>query len=161
MSLQIKENFLSEKEYIDIYSLLTSDYFPWYFNGYKSSPVEKKLFNYQFTHSFYNNDKVNSDYFNALQPILTKLNYLSLIRIKANLNPISNKLIEYEPHKDKLYKCKVAIYYVNTNNGYTMIKDEKIKSKKNRMVLFDSTLEHYGTNSTDCNNRMVINFNYF
>ena len=42
-----------------------------------------------------------------------------------------------------------------------MIKDEKVKSKKNRMVLFDSTLEHYGTNSTDCNNRMVINFNYF
>ena len=84
-----------------------------------------------------------------------------MIRIKANLNPISHKLIKFNGHKDQDFKCKIAIYYVNTNNGYTMINGEKVKSKKNRMVFFDSTLEHYGTNSTDCNNRMVVNFNYF
>jgi hypothetical protein len=42
-----------------------------------------------------------------------------------------------------------------------MIGDNKIKSKANRMVFFDAQTKHYGTNSTNCNNRMLINFNYF
>ena len=42
-----------------------------------------------------------------------------------------------------------------------MIEDKKIESKANRIILFDADEEHYGTNSTNCNNRMVINFNYF
>ena len=32
---------------------------------------------------------------------------------------------------------------------------------KNRIVLFNANQKHLGTNSTNCNNRMVINFNYF
>jgi hypothetical protein len=42
-----------------------------------------------------------------------------------------------------------------------MIGDKKIDSKENRIVLFNANEKHYGTNSTNCNNRMVINFNYF
>ena len=42
-----------------------------------------------------------------------------------------------------------------------MIGKEKVESKKNRIVLFKANEDHYGTNSTNCKNRMVINFNYF
>ena len=84
-----------------------------------------------------------------------------LVRIKVNLNPPSNKLVKYSKHTDQNYSCKAAIYYINTNNGYTTIGDEKIESKANRIVFFDANEEHSGTNSTDCKNRMVINFNYF
>ena len=108
---------------------------------------------------FIREDAISSDNFKYLKPILNKLNCLSLIRIKANLTPITQELIKYKPHKDQLFKCKIAIYYVNTNNGYTIIEGKKVESKKNRIVLFDSTKEHCGTNSTNCNNRMVINFN--
>ena len=55
----------------------------------------------------------------------------------------------------------VAIYYVNNNNGYTMFDDQKVESKENRLYFFDANTNHVGTNSTDCKNRMVINFNYF
>jgi hypothetical protein len=158
---KVKDNFLPEKEYMDIYNLLTNEYFPWYFNNYKTFSNTKELFDYQFLHIFYDNDTINSENFKYLKPILKKLNYLSLIRIKANLNPITQELIKYTPHQDQSFKCKIAIYYVNTNNGYTIIEGKKVKNKKNRIVLLDSTTEHYGTNSTDCNNRMVINFNYF
>ena len=44
---EVEDNFLSQEEYVSIYDLLTSDHFPWYFNNYKSSPIEKQLFNYQ------------------------------------------------------------------------------------------------------------------
>ena len=30
-----------------------------------------------------------------------------------------------------------------------------------RIVFFDADTDHSGTNSTDCKNRMLINFNYF
>ena len=47
---------------------------------------------------------------------------------------------------------------------YTVIKTknklEKVDSIANRLVVFSSSLSHKGTNSTNCKNRMVINFNY-
>ena len=52
------------------------------------------------------------------------------------------------------------IYYINSNNGYTKIKDKKIKSTANKALFFPSDTIHNGTNSTDCNNRMVINIIY-
>ena len=92
---------------------------------------------------------------------MDKLKPLSLVRIKANLNPPSEKIVETAYHKDQDFKCKGAIYYVNDNDGYTIIDKEKVLSKKNRMVLFNANQKHFGTNSTNRNNRMVINFNYF
>ena len=74
---------------------------------------------------------------------------------------LNNKIIKSEEHVDQDFKCKVALYYINDNNGYTIIGDKKVESKSNRMVLFNSNQKHCGTNSTNCNNRMVINFNYF
>ena len=115
----------------------------------------------QFHHTFYNDNKVNSHFFNYVDPILKRLKPLSLIKIKANITPISHKLVKYKTHVDQTFKCKVGLYYVNDNNGYTVIKGKKIESKKNRMLLFNSDINHCGTNSTNCRNRMVINFNYF
>jgi|TARA_Y100000114_G_C11479696_1_gene194804 hypothetical protein len=158
---KIEDNYLSLEDHLVLKTIMESDNFPWYFNKGKLIPIKNKPFDYQFVHVFYIDNIVNSDYFNRLNPIIKKLEPLSLIRIKANLNPISNKLIEFGKHKDQDFKCKGAIYYLNDNNGYTMIGKNKIESKANRMLLFDANEEHYGTNSTNCNNRMLINFNYF
>ena len=158
---EVKDNFLPEKEYINIYTLLTDEYFPWYFNNYKTLSHTGELFDYQFTHTFYKDNEISSPFFKSLKPLIDKLNSRALVRIKANLNPITQELIKYKSHTDQDFECKVAIYYLNTNNGYTMLEDKKVESKANRMVLFDSSIFHYGTNSTNCNNRMVINFNYF
>ena len=158
---EVKDNFLPEKEYINIYTLLTDEYFPWYFNNYKTLSHTGELFDYQFTHTFYKDNEISSPFFKSLKPLIDKLNSRALVRIKANLNPITQELIKSKSHTDQDFECKVAIYYLNTNNGYTMLEDKKVESKANRMVLFDSSIFHYGTNSTNCNNRMVINFNYF
>ena len=158
---EVKDNFLPEKEYINIYTLLDDEYFPWYFNNYKTVPHTKELFDYQFIHIFYKDNEILSPFFKSLKPLIDKLNSRTLVRIKANLNPITQELIKSKSHTDQDFECKVAIYYLNTNNGYTMLEDKKVESKANRMVLFDSSIYHYGTNSTNCNNRMVINFNYF
>ena len=56
---------------------------------------------------------------------------------------------------------KTAVYYVNTNNGYTEFKSGvKVNSIANRMVIFDSKYEHAGVTSTDTNRRVVLNINF-
>ena len=55
-----------------------------------------------------------------------------------------------------------AIFYLNTCNGYTKFRKsgKKIKTVANRMVIFDSNLEHAAFSQTDEKVRVVINFNY-
>ena len=165
--LKIIDNYLNNEDHLTIKNIMESDKFPWFYINRKvtkdssGNVVKAGLFKSQFSHYFYRDDNINSEFLTYLKPILDKLKPLSLIRIKANLNPPSEKIVKTAYHKDQNFKCKAAIYYVNDNDGYTMIDKEKVLSKKNRMVLFKANQEHFGTNSTNCNNRMVINFNYF
>ena len=56
---------------------------------------------------------------------------------------------------------RTAIFYLNTNNRYTKFKKHgKVKSIENRIVIFNSNLEHQGVTCTDEKRRVVINFNY-
>ena len=114
-------------------------------------------------HTFYENYNPNSNYFNLLLPIIEKLKCKSLIKIKINSTNYSTKLFEGSYHTDTKYDCTTAVYYLNTNNGYTKFKKNNkiIKSIENRMVIFNSNLEHLGTNTTNTKRRLVLNFNYF
>ena len=74
-----------------------------------------------------------------------------------------DKIIRHGFHVDFSYVgSKTAIYYVNSNNGYTEFEDgTKIESIKNRIVIFPSNLKHTGTTCTDRKIRTIVNFNYF
>jgi hypothetical protein len=165
MNIKIIDNLLNEDAFIKLHSSMEDLNFPWFFNKDKDDPKKDYLITqFQFTHSFFNGlDK--SYYYDIILPIVNFIVPKLLIRVKANLNPYSQKIVEGEFHKDTTIKDSItAIYYVNSNNGYTLIKKknkiQKIDSIKNRLVLFDSSLLHAGTNSTNCKNRMVININY-
>ena len=54
-----------------------------------------------------------------------------------------------------------SIFYINTNNGWTKFKDGcKVECIENRMVIFDSNIEHAGFSCTDQKRKVVVNFNY-
>ena len=56
---------------------------------------------------------------------------------------------------------KTAIFYINTNNGYTLFKDgTKVDSVQNTMLIFDGSLDHCGVSCTDQKRRIVLNINY-
>jgi len=177
--MKVIKNYITKEELNTIKQTLESPAFPWYCNHditpntYKLASHRQKfkkedntklyLKNFQFTHTFYINYNISSSaYFNILNPILKKLNPHALIRIKANLRPYVEKPHQTEWHIDnEAPSAKTAIFYVNTNNGYTLFKNKKIiKSEENKMVVFDSKLQHCGMSSTDTKYRMVINFNY-
>ena len=99
--------------------------------------------------------------FEQLVPIIEKLNYKALIRIKANMYASTENIQEHAPHQDFTFNNKSALYYVNSNNGYTMLHGNiKIESVKNRLVVFDGSIEHYSTSCTDEQVRVSINFNF-
>ena len=138
---------------------MISTAFPWYFN--KKNNEDTSIYNRQFCHIFFSNYKINSNFFYLIEPFLGILQPKALIRVKANMNLPSQDIYEnLPPHVDFDFNCKTAIFYLNTNNGYTMIESKKIISEENKMIIFDSQKKHYGTNCTNQSFRIVINFNY-
>ena len=57
-----------------------------------------------------------------------------------------------------------AVLHMNTCNGETILMDNKqeikIKSRENKLIVFDNCIEHYGTTQTDTHLRILINFSF-
>jgi hypothetical protein len=155
--MKIIDNFIAKEEINEIETCLTGVYFPWYYQN--SVATEKNVDNFYFTHLLYDGGE-QSKYFNLIIPLLKKIKYKKIIRIKANLYPNINKKINHPKHVDYNFQHKGALYYINTNNGETIINNKKIDSVRNRIVFFDSSKEHNSTTCTDQKIRLNININY-
>jgi len=160
--IEVIDNFLSDFNFRLIQNqFLDNPNFLWQFN----SSREYRLYNenqpFQFVHSLYANFCPQSEYFQHIKPFLKKLEIRALLRVKVNLTTRSESIIEGDFHVDSKNSHKVAIFYLNTCDGYTLFENgERVNSVANRMVLFDGSLKHTGTNCTDKQRRVVINFNY-
>jgi len=161
--INITDNFLPQKDFKQIKDIMESKIFPWYFNPFITDTSEiSNLDLYQFTHIIFNGrEGPSSEGYQLIKPIIEKLNVKAICRIKANLLVKTEKIIEHAFHTD-FFNNRTAIYYVNTNNGYTKFSNgKKIESIANRLVEFDSNMSHTGSTSTDNKCRIVININYY
>lgn len=162
--MQVYKNFIDQVRFDDLVAIMSSPQFAWYYNPVLDKedlgPNVKQ--NFQFTHTFFNFNRVQSEYFDLLTPIFIKIKPIALVRVKANLLLNTDKIVEHGMHVDfKNPKVTTGIFYINTNNGYTKFENgKKIKSIQNQYVEFDSQLKHTGTSCTDAEKRLVINFNY-
>jgi|TARA_R110002012_G_scaffold317667_1_gene534541 hypothetical protein len=157
--MKVYKNFLPKKEFTKLKNYMMGIYMPWYFNDGVVDTTDK---NFQFTYIFLKDGKKNCEeyYFNLVQPILNKIKFKNLNKIKANLLTKDIKNTEHGMHVDQP-EGTTGIFYINTCNGYTKFKNNKIiKSKENTYVEFDSSLQHTGSSCTDEKRRVVINFNY-
>lgn len=166
--MKVYNNFIAKKDFKVIEENMLGANFPWYYSKdvvgkYENGlPEDKK--NFQFAHCFYQNDSINSNQFELIQPILHRINPLTILRIKANLLTRTSKNIEHGYHTDfdkNSHKITTGVFYLNTNNGYTRFKNKTmIKSEANKYVEFNGEESHTGSTCTDENIRVVINFNY-
>ena len=139
--------------------------FPWHYTQVVDPSDDgscEEVYNFQLAHVFYMEERPYQ-WFDLVIPILKKLEVRSLIRIKANLLVRNSKIIQHGFHTDNTFnEATTAIYYVNSNNGYTEFEDgTKVESVANRLVTFPSSVKHSGTTCTNSPTRIVINFNYF
>ena len=160
MNYKIIDNFLQKDVLISFQNLLMSTTLPWYWRENMT-----KDDNFFFNYCFYNNHAPTSVFFNEfITPMLIKLKCNAPIEVRANLMLKKNICYNSNFHIDKNFNCKTAIFYVNTNNGYTIldkIKKIRIDSIENRMLVFDSKILHAAFSQTDTERRIVVNFNYF
>tara|TARA_Y100001938_G_C7936106_1_gene351860 strand:+ start:216 stop:734 length:519 start_codon:yes stop_codon:yes gene_type:complete len=168
--IDIKENFLPKDKFEEIQAKLLGENFYWSLANEIVSKIPElgatceEIYNWQLIHNFYETPATISQDINILNPIMSIINPRILIRIKANLTPRAEKIIEHGLHCDvepPLSNATTSILYLNTNNGYTAFKDgTKIPSVANTFVSFPSNLKHTGSTCTNVKFRGLINFNY-
>ena len=164
----IMDNFLSKEDFDKVQSALginTDNFkFPWYYLGKVDDGTLPEIDDHlMFTHMIFAGVQIFSEHYHDILPIVDKINLKALIRIKVNAYPKNgNKIIHHRQHVDYPYEHKGAIFYLNTNNGLTVLEDgTEIASVANRMLFFDAHKPHNSTNATDVKMRYNINFNYF
>lgn len=160
----------------EIEQIMFSTDFAWYFLSdiaVKTEQQEKEYFeNIGFVHMLFKNGKQTSPYFPMVNIIphlaLQKSNYNSVFYIHQarsfmHVKPSDKKCDGV--HIDINSKHVVCLYYVNDADGDTYIfgknnntkVSQKIKPKKNRVVLFDGDIYH-ASSSPRHGQRVVINF---
>tara|TARA_R100001460_G_C3498560_1_gene170133 strand:+ start:73 stop:555 length:483 start_codon:yes stop_codon:yes gene_type:complete len=155
--IKVIDNFLNKEFFLQLKDLILGEHFSWFFNDYK---VYKNDNDFQFTHTVIKKNKTISTFIKYINPILSNLKAKKTIQVKINLQTKKDKIYNHIFHTD-VPNVTTAIFYINTNNGKTIFKNgEEVLSVENRMVIFDSNLEHTGTSHTDTKRRVLINFNY-
>jgi len=166
MNYEIVDNLLPQEELTALQGILTCNEFPWYYQevvtSYNSAETERAAIeNFYFSHQIMW-DYVKSPFFDIVRPILARLEHRSLIRVKANLYPRTSSRYSHHQHTDYPFSHPAALFYVNTNDGFTVLEDgTEVESIANRLLLFDGGTLHNSTTCTDSKSRININFNYF
>ena len=166
---RVNDNFLTEQDFGTIRDTITAGDFQWTFSQYVDSSNEEPTPG-QFVHTVYFGNVPCSPFYNSLVPIIEhKLGISALYRIKLNLQPRLPEPFKYSFHSDLSHDFEkdvashwtTAIFYINTNNGYTEFENgEKVESVANRVVMFPSNFKHRGITQTDEQTRILINFNF-
>ena len=179
---KIIDNVFSPEQFEDLVDYVEHSGFPWYhsdsvaYDEQNESPSEEdeltfnvpltdnqKEYNFMFGHSVFADYEIGStEVWNLILPIFNIASIKSLIRCKINSYPKTHELVHHKDHLDYSFKHKGAIFYINSNDGLTVLEDgTEIESVANRLLLFNPSQPHHSTTCTNANRRMNINFNYF
>lgn len=97
-----------------------------------------------------------------VKPLLDRIGYKSLTRVRVNLYPSTSKVTRHGNHVDYDFSHNGVIFYLNTNNGKTIINDQiEVDSIANRALFFDPGVTHCSTTCSDAPYRSTIVINYF
>ena len=157
--IEIIDNFLPEEEFKSIQSFMMGGEFRWF---YVEGTATKDDGMYHMSHMFFQPEVgSNSEHLNMWNTFMNQVGAKQCTRIKANLT-FKTPTIELTEYHIDYEDIKTAIFYINTNNGYTEFESGvRVSSVANRVCIFDSNLKHRGTTHTEPDpRRIVVNFNY-
>lgn len=158
--MKIIDNFLDKKNLLILKSLIESPKFTWFWQEYMTEGR-----GYYFAHFLYSGNKISSNYFEAFAPLLDKMNMAAILQLRVNMVLKEPRPYECDWHVDYEFPhAKTAIFYFTTCNAYTLIDDvkqHKVDSVENRLVVFDCLTKHKVVTQTDTKRRLILNMNYF
>lgn len=184
---KIIDNFLDKTLFDNLQSLLLSNNFPWYFQENISVDGElSDLSSYGFSHVFYQNKNINSQYFETILPTLEKIaaetKTKQLLKARADLTVYNSLKFQHKPHVDLFDSHVVVILYMNNSTAETVIYKDlntapnssdlntylksnsleiltTVVPKENRIVYFDGNLIHTGHSPCEEKKRVLLNYN--
>ncbi len=158
----ISDNFLDRESFESIKEVVMgSNTIPWFLSwGVSSENAEGE--GAYFTHTFYSDYQIISEYFKLLVPIFKQVRPKALIRARANMSYQTSERIYHGMHTDYPYEHKGLILYLNDNDSCTVLEDgTEVECRENRILFFDPSKEHSSTTCTDQTVRSIIIVNYF
>ena len=160
---KIIDNVLPKENFEDIKNFMLNCNFSWNLTPVVTNQKENlpTTASYYFTHEFWSgfNTEPQTQMFTLL---LNIMECKAIIRIKGNLYPSTETIVHHDNHCDYEFPHKSGIFYINTNNGLTILEDKvEIKSIENRLLLFDASRPHRSTTCSDDKCRVNVNFNFF
>ena len=159
---EIVDNFLDDQYFNDLKNLVTGISFPWCFTGnLNDNGNEDKDFYFYMSHVLYDNNQPTSNFFDAFSPLLSRMGYKSLIRVKSNLYPRTEKFRKNGKHVDADYDHKGFLFYFNTCDSKTIMHDTEVDCVANRGVYFNPSILHSSSSCTNVQARFSLNVNYF
>ena len=164
MKIDIIDDFLTDY-YANIFVKTFGDSkFPWFFVD-DLNHVQRRG-NYYFNHSVIREYEVKSQHWLPIfEPLVNRIgvSFRNVYKLKVNLYTRTQFRVHHFSHTDydPNLGLRTCLYYVNTNNGFTVFDGKrKIRSKKNRAIIFDGSTKHHSTTPTDSNWRCSINMDY-
>src|SRR5210317_1301874 len=129
--MNIFKNYIQKRNLDLINKTFLSDYFPWYYKPRQVKDAKKDTS--FFSHCFFDNGNINSNFMFLIEPILKKLKVKKLLNVRANLCLKGKFHCSWHIDNDFTTDLnhKTAIFYVNTNNGVTEFSNNKVKCEKN------------------------------
>ena len=153
----VHDDFLRRGTFVELWREITSTKFPWYF---PESPGEPE----QYSNLLYYDHEFSKDVTPKLKRILssvcTHLGAICVLRIKVNATPKDAPEQAWHTDWQISTRSKTCVLYLNDCDGYTEFGSQRIDSKSNRAVIFDTDTLHRGSPSTN-DRRLVLNINYF
>ena len=157
--MEVIDNFLDEEEFKSIQSFMMGGEFRWFYTEGRAYRDDESFL---MVHMFFQPEVgSNSEHINMWNNFMTKVEAKKCHRIKANLT-FKTPTIEPSFFHTDYEDMKTAVFYINTNNGYTEFENGvRVNSVANRVCIFDSNLKHSGTTHSEGDTqRIVVNFNY-
>jgi len=182
---EIIDNVLDPKLFDDLQAWFTSNNFSWYHQSNVAYDEEEDLsevknkewlnlrkvpltkiqkdYNFALGHLiYYRKIWCVPETWDKIVPLLQAAKVKQLIRSKVNYYPKTPEIVHHKDHVDFVYKHKGALFYINDNDGLTVLEDgTEVESVANRLILFDTSRPHHSTTTTNADRRLNINFNYF
>jgi len=147
MKNAVIDNYLDNVNENNICNFFTSNSIKW-FNS--SSDINSNEKNFYFQHKIYTDFAPSSDYYRNFINLFLKINPKSIIKSTLYFFPYQENTSNSFGFKSNLnFPTNIAIYNLNDNNGHTIINNEKIENKKNRIILSELTDSYSETTCTD------------
>jgi len=159
-------DYLDLTSFVNIQRTLFDQRFPYFFRGtvsYDPAGEEKFIMGHRLYDWNEGGNLTDDKYIDILlKPLLNRLQPKTLYRAQVNMN-CKNDVRQFAHwHIDQPnMKHSTALYYVNTNNGWTEFETgEKIPCVANSIGIWSDNIRHRGAYQTDEQVRICININY-